>query len=70
MDSWALLFPQISPEPCFWEKTGVGPWYFIHERDGKEVAMGLRRTTGAGFPSDLPEPRCVTLGESLFLSKP
>lgn len=28
-----------------------------------------RRTTGAGHPSDLPEPSCVTLGESRFLSE-
>lgn len=61
MEFWALLFPQISPEPCFWEKTGVGPSCFIHERDSQEVAVGLeeywRRVSRC-----LPESSCVTLG--------
>lgn len=53
MEFWALLFPQISPEPCFWEKTGVGPSCFIHERDSQEVAVGLEEP-GAGFPAVCP----------------
>lgn len=53
----------------FWEKTGIGPSCFIHERDGKEVAMGLEELLAPGFPQTARVKLC-DLGRRYFSLSP
>lgn len=69
MEFWVLLFPQISPEPCFWEKTGVGPSCFIQERESKKVAVGLEELLAPGFPLSARVKLC-DLGRRYFSLSP